>query len=75
LLKDGKVVVAGGYDDRTGIHTATERYDPAKGTWSDAGPMHVDRYLHSATLLKDGRVLVVSGNSNTDQSSAELFTP
>jgi hypothetical protein len=73
LLPGGKVLVAGGYHEYTGILYASELYDPATGTWSDTATMNVDRYGHTATLLQDGRVLAVGGFSNHDQASAETL--
>lgn len=51
--------------------TATPRPDaslgppfppPAPGTFGQTGPLVTDRHLHTATLLEDGRVLVVGGS-------------
>jgi N-acetylneuraminic acid mutarotase len=67
------VLVAGG------AHTASaEVYDPATNRWTPIGSMNVDRYDFTATLLRDGRVLVVggfSGNGTGVQASAELYDP
>jgi hypothetical protein len=54
-----------------------ELYDPATGTFSRTGSMAVDRYGDTATLLKDGRVLIVGGESLKSGivASAELFDP
>src|SRR5437667_12175074 len=50
---------------------------PASGTWSVTGSMHIPRFGHTSTRLKDGRVLVAGGldSSNTVLSSAELYNP
>ncbi|HEY0094980.1 MAG TPA: kelch repeat-containing protein, partial [Archangium sp.] len=74
LLPNGKVLATAGYHEATGILKAAEVYNPATGTWCPAGSLNVDRYGHTATLLEDGRVLSTAGVSNTDQSSAELFS-
>src|SRR5215470_6400542 len=73
LLKDGRVLVAGGEDFIDGGGTTAELYNPTTGTWSATGSMSVARFGHTATLLTDGRVLVAGGdNSGT---SAELYNP
>jgi N-acetylneuraminic acid mutarotase len=63
LLPSGKVLVAGGQGgpDPFNSVTSTELYDPTTATWSSAAPMFVSRARHTATLLADGRVLVVGG--------------
>ncbi|MFN2606564.1 MAG: kelch repeat-containing protein [Acidimicrobiales bacterium] len=62
-----------------GALTSAEIYDPRKGSWSPAQPMHVARLSHTATLLPDGRVLVAGGAFQEDRppttSSAELYDP
>ena len=78
-LSDGRVLVAGGFDDWAALATA-EIYDPATGTWTPTGSMVEGRGYHTATLLPDGRVLVTGGRSNNSStghalSSAELFDP
>src|SRR2546421_118516 len=47
---------------------------PATGTWKLTGSMHVARYGHTATLVKNGKVLV-AGGSGTILTSAELYDP
>lgn len=73
LLPDGKVLVAGGYGvsvNQLGFPTNTaELFDPASGRWTPTGPMSNAHGLHSATLLLNGRVLVV------DVFGAELYDP
>ena len=79
---DLRVLVAGCGTSQAAKHAlrephsqvTAELYDPATGVWSQASRLSVDRYFHTATLLPGGRVLVVAGVSNTDQSSAELFS-
>lgn len=76
LLPDGKVLVAGGWDnngDGSGnpLDTA-ELYDPTSGTWSATGSMSTPRVDHTATLLPNGQVLVVGGD---DAGTAELYDP
>ncbi len=47
------------------------------GTFTSTGSMINGRYAHTATLLTDGRVLVVGGQDSADSwlSSAELYNP
>ena len=58
LLPDGRILVAGGYDNSWGVGSA-EVYDPVANTWTSAGTMSVtDRFWHTATLIGNDRVLV-----------------
>src|SRR4051794_11899541 len=84
VLDDGRVLVAGGTGDvKTPDGAAlnavaldsAEIYDPADGTWSDAGKMSVARAGATATLLDDGDVLVAGGHNgdSTALNTAELY--
>jgi hypothetical protein len=70
-LSDGRVLVSGGLYLRGsfgGVLDGAELYDPRLGTWSRTGSMTRPRYLHTATLLSDGRVLVIG-------DGAEIYDP
>ncbi len=83
LLPDGRVLAVGGRQawDATHYLTSAELYDPAAnggaGTWSATGSLTTARAYHTATLLPDGRVLVVGGKGNGDAplASAEVYDP
>jgi len=82
-LKNGQELIAGGY-----IHTeipvvtnqnlsTAQLIDPVTGTWAETGMLHHARYSHTATLLRNGTVLVVGGSSGSGQAiaSSELYNP
>jgi hypothetical protein len=75
-LGDGRVLVVGGSGD-PGTETSAEIYDPATGSWSLTGSLHVGRTLHTTTLLADGRVLVTGGLSTgfNTTATAEIYDP
>jgi hypothetical protein len=60
VLKDGRVLVAGGDDASNGGNTA-ELYDPLTGRWSMTGNLSAKRSYHTASVLTDGNVLVAGG--------------
>ena len=84
LLADGRVLVVGG-SRHSGSGEATrvvdvgsaEVFDPTTGSFSPAGSLVQSRHSHSATLLDDGRVLVVGGWSESGGAlaSSELWDP
>ncbi len=70
LLRNGKVLVTGGASAaapnadglKTQVLASAELYDPASGTWTPTGSMLTARGGgFSATLLRDGHVLVAGG--------------
>ena len=80
LLGNGKVLIAGGADqDPTGTGLASaELYDPSTGTFTQTGSMAIGRFLHSATRLQNGKVLIVGGalTSTSDPvATAEVYDP
>ena len=82
LLKDGRVLVAGGLVAFAPIGStftaSAELYDPAAGTFSKTGSMGNPRYRHTATLLTNGQVLITGGHVGGGlggEASAELFDP
>ncbi|OJH41209.1 kelch repeat-containing protein [Cystobacter ferrugineus] len=79
LLPDGRVLVVGGATAEYGgeVLGSSELYDPSSDTWSLTGTLGTARKQHTATLLPDGRVLVVGGvdGSGNPLASAEAFDP
>ena len=83
LLTNGKVLIAGGLDNNgtstTSEITATaELYNPSTGTFTATGSLPTPRYLHVATLLCSGKVLITGGDTGTtpnDSSAAEIYDP
>jgi Kelch motif protein/galactose oxidase-like protein len=94
LLTGGLVLISGG--DFCGLSGAgagsecasedgtneAELYDPATGAFSATGQMAYARIAHSATLLSDGKVLIVGGfgadpvtQNDVTNFTAELFDP
>ncbi len=78
LLRDGRVLMAGG-SVGAGALSSAELYDPASGTFSATGSMTAER-TSAATLLQDGRVLIVAGEIRQPgyfslPSTAELYDP
>ncbi len=79
-LLDGRVLVSGGLDAEGSALTSAELYDPSSGTWTPTGNMIRTAGRGSATLLRDGKVLVVDGlgaavGSETYEVGAELYDP
>jgi hypothetical protein len=81
VLPDGRVLVAGGgfpFYPYQGFpcEASAELYDPGADRWTRAGNMSDCRFGHTASLLRDGRVLLVGGTDFTlPVASADLYTP
>jgi len=66
------VLVAGGCC----TPTEAELYDPASGAWRRTGSLLAGHFVHTATRLPSGRVLVVDGTSGGPPTAdTELFDP
>lgn len=73
LLNNGKILVAGGKQNEQLTLTNTAKlYDPATDTWTDTGSLTVARNNHTAQLLPNGKVLVISGAGTT---TCEIYDP
>jgi hypothetical protein len=80
LLSNGRVLVAGGAGvvvvDQLTFFTPAELFDPKTGKFTATGSMTDPRTYATATLLSDGRVLIVGGNRQSNLiTSAELYDP
>ena len=75
LLRNGKVLVAGGFGGGQSALASVELFSPEEGRFAAAGAMRVARSSHTATLLPDGRVLIAGGFDGGYLSSAELYDP
>ncbi|MBI4700327.1 MAG: hypothetical protein HY744_04015 [Deltaproteobacteria bacterium] len=85
LLKSGKVLIVGGYDDFD-VHapslSPTEVFDPlangGHGAYTVSASLLSGREEHTATLLESGNVLIAGGrlmDPGPQLRSAELFDP
>ena len=86
-LLDGRVLIAGGLNDpdpssgAATVNKSVEIYDPSTRLFTPASPMNRARTQHSATLLSDGTVLVIGGNSQSNlygvvtETTAEIYNP
>lgn len=74
LLADGRVLVLGGRtandDGLPSFVTAAELWDPSTESFTPAGELVQPRAGHTATLITDGRVLVVGGYIGSGYSSS-----
>ena len=84
MLSDGRVLIAGGlaqgrvYANNPRFLASAEVYDPTTGTFAATGPMADMRAYHTATMLADGRVMIIAGavdNGLTTLASAEIYDP
>jgi N-acetylneuraminic acid mutarotase len=77
-LPDGRIMVIGGrigwnaQTNHLDFTSSVEVFDPRSNTWTELASMSVPRAYHTATLLNDGRVLVVGG---ADNSATEVYDP
>ncbi len=87
LLPDGRVLVVGGDGSGTSASggstdtflASAEIWDPATGSFSRSGSLVLPRSGHSATLLPDGRVLIIGGTRDLGDrqvvTDAEVWDP
>jgi hypothetical protein len=81
-LANGRVLIVGGgtaFDPdgyATRVSPTAEIYDPTTASFVPTGPLRTERTKHSATLLRDGRVLVAGGSNPLGSPlTAEVYDP
>jgi N-acetylneuraminic acid mutarotase len=77
-MPNGKVLVAAG-EGNSGHLSSAEQYDPATNLWTSAASITTARYVHTATLLPNGKVLIAGGSGggyplNTEQYDSAINT-
>ncbi len=80
ILADGRLFVAGGHDNGSGILGEDDAniFDPISRTWSPAAKMAYKRWYPSVTTLADGKMLVTSGGIDSFTNIAgvpEIYDP
>ena len=78
-LSNGKVLIAGGLDDRDNVLDTAELYDPVGRKFTAvANTMSDRRMFQTATLLLSGKVLIAGGATSLTgetTSSADIYDP
>lgn len=88
VLANGEVLITGGEDQTGNLVNAADLYNPATGAFGCSGLGGINsttgycqstltdaRFLDTATLLADGRVLIAGGNDGNIVNTAEIFDP
>lgn len=76
LLRDGRVLLAGGEGQNGALLASAEVFDPATGRFAALPDMPAPRRGHVAVRLDDGRVLIAGGDwGPVGRAGAFLFDP
>lgn len=87
LLLDGRVLITGGRSNNCSANcpifslNTAEIFDPSTGMFTPTGSLNIGRFGHSATLLADGRVMILGGTTTEDigpspqVQTAEVYDP
>jgi Galactose oxidase, central domain/Kelch motif len=72
----GDVLIAGGLDAAGVVQQSAELFNPATGSFATTGSMTHARYLHTATQLSSGKILIAGGEDGTGVlATAEVYDP
>jgi hypothetical protein len=78
-LNDGRVLVAGGENEKSVALSSAEIYDPATALWTTTGSMNTGRIGFTLSLLRDGNALAVGGYNDCQPcnylKSTDLYDP
>jgi hypothetical protein len=76
LLRDGRVLTAGGDGGPLTPSGGSEIYDPSTGEFTPTGSLNIPRSAFSMTLLPSGKVLVAGGFAGGQYlASGEVYDP
>ena len=88
VLQNGEVLITGGEDQTGNLVNTADMYNPVMGKFDCSRLGGADpttgyclstltdaRFQETATLLKDGRVLIAGGSDGSIVNTAELFDP
>ncbi|MFT3840517.1 MAG: kelch repeat-containing protein [Myxococcaceae bacterium] len=76
VLPNGDLLVVGGEPNNAADSAVAQRLQLSNARWCFVGELKAPRKQHTATLLKDGKVLVVGGvSAGLPEASAELWEP
>jgi hypothetical protein len=76
VLSNGDLLAVGGEPTNAADSPVAQRLQLSKGRWCFAGELKASRKQHTATVLKDGKVLVVGGlSAGLPEATAELWEP
>jgi len=72
LLRDGRVLLAGGWNANFQTLTSTDIFDPRYFQFTPGPVMSIPRVRHTGTILQDGTVLIAGGGQTP---TADLYNP
>ncbi|HLB36939.1 MAG TPA: kelch repeat-containing protein, partial [Gemmatimonadales bacterium] len=73
LLLGGQVLVVGSWGDVCPLVAVADLFDPSTGSWTVTRGMIEARPGHTATLLRDGKVLAAGGTGCEEAAPSELY--